>query len=31
VSVDRALSRDIDQMIRIINEPEFIRFAEDPS
>ena len=31
VSVDRALSKDIDQMIRIMNEPEFIRFAEDPS
>ncbi len=31
VSVDRVLSKDIDQMIRIMNEPEFIRFAEDPS
>ena len=30
VSVDRALSRDIDQMIRIMNEPEFIRFARTP-
>src|SRR5438105_236563 len=31
VSVDRALSKDIEQMICIMKEPDFIRFAEDPA
>jgi histidine ammonia-lyase len=31
VSVDRALSPDIDQMIRLMNQTDFIQLAEDPS
>lgn len=31
LDVDRVLSTDIERMIRIMNEPEFIRLAEDPS
>jgi histidine ammonia-lyase len=31
VALDRVLSTDIERMIRIMNEPDFIRLAEDPS
>jgi histidine ammonia-lyase len=31
VAVDRALSPDIERMVRIMNEPEFIAIAEDPA
>jgi histidine ammonia-lyase len=31
VSVDRVLSVDIERMIRIMNESDFIRLAEEPA